>query len=73
MSFTYLHKIPTPAEISRQMPMPEKLKKVKAARDRDILRVLKNLDRRMLLIVGPCSADDEDALCEYTVRLRRLQ
>jgi len=68
-----LHKIPTPAEISRQMPMPEKLKKVKAARDRDILRVLKNLDRRMLLIVGPCSADDEDALCEYTVRLRRLQ
>ena len=73
MSFTYLQKIPTPAEIVRQMPMSAKLKQVKAARDKNILNVLKGKDNRLLLIIGPCSADDEDALCEYVSRLSRLQ
>ena len=73
MSFTYLQKIPTPAEITQKMPMPAKLIKVKAARDKDILNVLKGTDHRMILIIGPCSADDEDALCEYVARLSRLQ
>ena len=73
MSFKYLQKIPTPAEITKQMPMPANLIKVKAARDKDILNVLKGSDHRLLLIIGPCSADDEDALCEYVSRLSRLQ
>jgi 3-deoxy-7-phosphoheptulonate synthase len=73
MSFTYLQKIPTPLEIIRQMPMSAKLNKIKAARDKAILNVLKGKDRRLLLIVGPCSADDEEALVEYVGRLSRLQ
>lgn len=73
MSFTYLQRIPTPAEILRMMPMAEKLKKIKAKRDKDILSVLKGKDSRLLLIIGPCSADDEDALSEYVRRLAVLQ
>jgi len=73
MSFTYLQRIPTPAEILRMMPMAEKLKKIKAKRDKDILGVLKGKDSRLLLIIGPCSADDEDALSEYVRRLASLQ
>jgi len=73
MSFTYLQKIPTPAQITQQMPMSAKLIKLKALRDKDILNVLKGTDSRMLLIIGPCSADNEDALCEYVRRLSLLQ
>ncbi|MDD5408981.1 MAG: 3-deoxy-7-phosphoheptulonate synthase, partial [Candidatus Omnitrophica bacterium] len=73
MSFAYLQKIPTPSEILQLMPMPASLKKVKAARDKDILNVIKGNDNRLLLIIGPCSADDENALSEYVSRLASLQ
>ena len=73
MSFAYLHKIPTPDEILGMMPMPPKLKSIKAKRDEDILAVLKGRDKRFLLIIGPCSADDEDALSEYVSRLAAVQ
>ncbi|MDD5097684.1 MAG: 3-deoxy-7-phosphoheptulonate synthase, partial [Candidatus Omnitrophica bacterium] len=55
------------------MPMPEKLKAIKAKRDEDILKVLKGKDNRFLLIIGPCSADNEDALSEYVSRLATVQ
>jgi len=73
MSFIYLQKIPTPSEIIAMLPMSEKLKAIKAKRDKDILAVLKGKDPRFLLIIGPCSADDEDALSEYVLRLAAVQ
>lgn len=57
----------------QEMPISAKLKKVKADRDNHIINVLKGRDSRLLLIIGPCSADDEDALCEYVSRLARIQ
>jgi len=73
MSFTYLQKIPTPAQILEQMPLPAALKKIKIRRDKEIIDVLKGKDNRLLLIIGPCSADDEEALSEYVSRLAKLQ
>jgi 3-deoxy-7-phosphoheptulonate synthase len=73
MSFKYLQKIPTASAIAQSMPLSAKLIKAKAARDKDIVHVLKGADARMLLIIGPCSADDEEALCEYVGRLAKLQ
>lgn len=73
MSFAYLQKIPAYDLIAREMPVSAELKKIKASRDKEIIRVLKGQSRRFILIVGPCSADDEDALCEYTSRLGSLQ
>jgi 3-deoxy-7-phosphoheptulonate synthase len=73
MSFTYLQKIPTSLEIVDMMPMSAKLKAIKAKRDADILCVLKGKDSRLLLIIGPCSANDEDALSEYVLRLAVMQ
>ena len=48
MSFTYLQKIPTPLEILGMIPMPEKLKVIKAKRDADIVGVLKGKDNRFI-------------------------
>jgi len=73
MGFEHIQKIPTPTQIVQEMPLPEKLKKVKADRDKNIINVLKGNDSRFILIIGPCSADDEDALCEYVSRLSKVQ
>ncbi len=73
MSFKYLQKIPTAVSIKQAMPLSDKLAKIKAKRDQEILDVLKGDNPRMILIIGPCSADDESALCEYVSRLSRLQ
>lgn len=73
MGFDYLQKIPSPAEIASLMPMSPRLKEIKSNRDRDILKVIKGRDSRMLLVIGPCSADNEDAISEYVSRLAALQ
>lgn len=73
MSFRYLEKLPLPEECIKGQPLPDHLKKVKSDRDREIAAVFSGKDERFLLIIGPCSAHNEDALCEYTSRLASLQ
>jgi 3-deoxy-7-phosphoheptulonate synthase len=73
MGFDYLRKIPEPSEVLEEMPLNESLQKVKEARDREIISVFKRESNKFVLIIGPCSAHDEDAVCEYVVRLARLQ
>ncbi len=73
MSFQYVRKIPTFQEILNEMPLPADLKKVKAGRDAQIRAVFERRSDKFLLIIGPCSADNEDAVCEYVTRLARVQ
>lgn len=73
MSFQYVRKIPTFQEILKEMPLPADLKKVKAERDAQIRAVFERRSDKFLLIIGPCSADNEDAVCEYVSRLARVQ
>lgn len=73
MSFQYVRKIPTFQEILKEMPLPADLKKVKAGRDAQIRAVFENRSDKFLLIIGPCSADNENAVCEYVSRLARVQ
>ncbi|MCK5014627.1 MAG: 3-deoxy-7-phosphoheptulonate synthase [Candidatus Omnitrophica bacterium] len=73
MSFEYIQKIPTVAEILAEMPLSGDLKKVKAERDQAIQSIFKRDDNKLLLIIGPCSADSEDSVCEYVGKLAQLQ
>ena len=73
MSFQYVRKIPTFQEILREMPLAADLKKVKARRDAEIRDVFERRSDKFLLIIGPCSADNADAVCEYVARLARVQ
>lgn len=73
MSMEYIQKFPSVGEILENNPVPENLKKIKIERDKEILDVLRGDNNRILLIIGPCSAHDEDAVIEYVVRLARLQ
>ena len=59
MSFTYLNQLPTPAQIKEEFPLSEALRRIKAERDAEIGAVLKGESDKFLVIIGPCSADNE--------------
>ena len=73
MSFIFVKQLPSPDQIKSQAPMSEEMKKIKAARDRLIQDVITGKSDKFLVIVGPCSADNEDSVCEYTNRLAKVQ
>ncbi len=73
MSFTYLKKMPTPAEIKDEYGLRPELVALKEERDRQISDIITGKDDRVLAIIGPCSADREDAVCEYVSRLAPVQ
>jgi len=69
----FKRKLPIPKEIKEQYPLTAELSQVKARRDKEIADVFTGKSDRMVLIIGPCSADREDAVLEYCERLAKLQ
>ena len=72
-NMNFKRKLPIPKEIKEQYPLTAGLAQVKARRDREIADVFTGKSDRMVLIIGPCSADREDAVLEYCERLAKLQ
>ena len=73
MSFTFLNQLPTPAQIKEEYPLSKELTELKAKRDAMISDVICGKDDRFLVIIGPCSADNEDSVCDYVSRLTNIQ
>ena len=73
MSFTFLNHLPSPAEMKEQLPLSEEIKKIKLQRDQMISDIITGKDDRFLVIIGPCSADNEDSVCDYVNRLTKIQ
>ena len=63
--------LPRPGELKAQYPLAEELVRRKEQRDREIRAVFTGESDKFLVIVGPCSADNEDAVCEYVSRWQR--
>lgn len=72
MSFEYIQKLPTPEEIRSEFPMSKELTTLKKERDAMITDVFTGNSDKFLVIVGPCSADNEDAVCDYVTRLGKV-
>ena len=73
MSFEFVTKLPTPTEIKEQYRVPEEIKALKAERDAEIADVITGKSDKLLVIIGPCSADNETAVLDYTSRLVKVQ
>lgn len=73
MSFTFLNQLPTSAQIKEEYPLSKELTELKAKRDAMISDVICGKDDRFLVIIGPCSADNEDSVCDYVSRLTKIQ
>ena len=72
MSMDFKRKLPIPKEIKEQYPVTEELAKIKAQRDADIKAVFTGELDKFLLIIGPCSADNEEAVLDYMGRLKKV-
>ena len=72
-NMTFKRKLPVPAEIKEQYPLTKELSRIKNERDAVIADVFTGKSDKMVLIIGPCSADREDAVLEYCERLAGLQ
>ena len=73
MSFSYLKKMPDPDTIKSEFALTPEMKALKADRDQQIADIITGKDDRVLAIIGPCSADNEDSVCEYVNRLTSVQ
>ena len=72
MSFYYHTELPLPSDFKETYPLSEKMKEAKCRRDREISDIFTGKSHRFLVIIGPCSADREDAVCEYVCRLAKI-
>lgn len=73
MKMDFLRKLPTPQEIKEQFPLNAAIAQIKITRDKELQDIFEGRDNRLLLVIGPCSADNEDAVLDYLSRLRKVQ
>lgn len=73
MNMEFLRKLPTPQEIKKLYPVNEELLKIKDKNVSDIKKVFTGESDKFILVIGPCSADREDAVIDYIKRLRAIQ
>ena len=68
----FKRKLPIPQEVKEMLPLSDELAAIKAKNDDDIKKIFSGESNRFLLVIGPCSADREDAVMEYIYRLKKL-
>ena len=72
MGFSFVTEIPSPDVIRERFPLAPELAARKKERDEEIKKIITGESDKLLVIVGPCSADNEESVCEYTRRLARV-
>ena len=73
MNMEFYRKLPTPKELKEEFPASDKIQKIKAERDAEIRAIFEGKNDKLLLVIGPCSADREGAVLEYIGRLVNVQ
>lgn len=73
MDMKFFRKLPVPKDLKEQFPADERIVKIKQERDPEIRRIFEGKSDKLLLIIGPCSADREDAVLDYVTRLSKVQ
>ena len=73
MNMNFKRKLPIPMEIKEQYPITYELEQMKEKRDQEIKAIFEGRDDRFILIIGPCSADNDDSVIDYISRLRGVQ
>ncbi len=69
----YIKELPRLEEMPKDYSLSEEEKRQRTSRIREIQKILSGEDGRKILIIGPCSADREDSVLDYVIRLKRLE
>ncbi|HIW83624.1 MAG TPA: 3-deoxy-7-phosphoheptulonate synthase [Candidatus Dorea gallistercoris] len=72
MSMKMNHELPSPEVLKEKYPLSEKIKEIKAKRDQEIRDIFTGKSDKFILLVGPCSADNAESVCEYVRRLKEV-
>ena len=73
LNMTFKHKLPIPMDIKAQFPITEEMQKVKEARDIEIAKIFKGEIDKLVLVIGPCSADRPEPVLQYIEKLAEIQ
>ena len=73
MNMNFTRKLPIPVDIKEQYPVSDKMAQIKEARAREIGDVFEGKSDKFILVIGPCSADNREAVLDYISRLRKVE
>jgi len=73
MSIQLTNNLPTPEQIKEEYPVTKVIAEAKLSRDNAIRDIITGKSDKFLVIIGPCSADNEDSVCDYVSRLVKIQ
>ena len=72
MNMEFVKKLPIPNEVKTQYPLDKNLEQVVLQRNKQITDVFEGKSDKFVLIIGPCSADNEDSVLDYISRLQKV-
>ena len=73
MNMEFKRKLAIPMEVKEMYPLTGNISRIKEERDAEIQKIFTGKSDKLLLIIGPCSADNEDSVLDYMERLARVQ
>lgn len=73
MNMDFVCKLPIPKVIKEEYPLTEQAIEIKKKRDEEIKNIFEGKERKLILVIGPCSADNEDSVMDYISRLVPVQ
>lgn len=73
MQMKMIRKLPVPYEIKEQFPISDKARQTREVRMEEMKAIFRGDDDKLLLIIGPCSADHEESVMDYIYRIADVQ
>lgn len=73
MNMDFVCKLPIPKQIKQEYPLTQQAVEIKKKRDEEIQKIFRGEERKLILVIGPCSADNEDSVMDYISRLVPVQ
>lgn len=73
MNMNFVCKLPIPKLIKEEYPLTAASIEIKKQRDKEIRDIFEGKERKLILVIGPCSADNEDSVMDYISRLAKVQ
>ena len=69
----FFRKLPIPKEVKKEFPISDKLIAARESRLKEMADIFEGKSNKLLIVIGPCSADSEEPVMDYIYRLKRVQ
>ena len=73
MNLDFERKLTIPMEVKKMYPLDKNLEEIIKQRDAELADIFTGKSDKLVLVIGPCSADNEDSVIDYILRLRNIQ